>query len=184
MMIAPSIEELKTAPRSDLGLNVMVVDDDPLVLLAVSSMLRRLGCKTVTAANGQMAVDEIKRLNGAGNAAAIGLMFMDANMPVMNGYEAATLISQMGKEGKVVAPRIACLSAQDSEEHAELCRASGMDYIGILEENNESGSGEAVLVALAAGCAATLQADRVGENIMLLSLIVDSHSINRGVVAA
>ncbi len=168
LLPTPTTEEIKlsfpTTNRAlslvDQPLHVMVVDDDPLVILVVGSMLKRLGCRVDTAVNGQIAVEEIARINrvDAGKEDVVQLVFMDANMPVMNGYEAATRITQMEKQGEIWKTYIICLSAQDSGEHLELCLSSGMDYAGILLSFYILGdSGEAVLDTRPGRCAATLQ---------------------------
>ena len=53
------------------------------------------------------------------------LIIMDANMPVMNGYEATKMI----REEQVVHVPIICLSAQESAEHREQCLEAGMDKV-------------------------------------------------------
>ncbi len=116
--------------------NVMIVDDDPLVLIAVGGMLRHLNCEICTAGNGATAVEETLRRNGPqtsseSGTAKIDLIVMDANMPVMNGYDAARRIGDLHREGKISAVDIVCLSAQESELHADLCKASGMQHISI-----------------------------------------------------
>lgn len=118
--------------------NIMVVDDDPLVLLAVGGMLKRLNCKIITADNGGKAVTEtMKRSEMEGEESqSIDLIVMDANMPVMNGYDAAAKITSMKREGKLRSVDIVCLSAQESELHEELCRSSGMQYISTLFNTN------------------------------------------------
>ena len=53
------------------------------------------------------------------------LIFMDANMPVMSGYEAAYEIT---KDKRVRTP-IICVSAQDSIQHKKKCIDCGMSGI-------------------------------------------------------
>jgi len=114
---------------------ILVVDDDPLVTLAVKGMLTKLQCEVFTAENGQIAVNFMKNSNSIfapNNICDIDLIIMDANMPVMNGYDAARKIQELVLE-KIIKPvNIVCLSAQESVEHAELCAKSGMTYIRIF----------------------------------------------------
>ncbi len=115
---------------------VLVVDDDPLIILAVCGMLKKLNCEVYTAANGLAAVHEIIERNSVEKVAStpVQLVLMDANMPVMNGYDAATKIDKLAQEGKITPAHVACLSAQDSQEHIQLCHKAGMDYIGTVIE--------------------------------------------------
>ena len=110
---------------------VLVVDDDPLVLLAVSGMLKQLNCEVLTADNGAVALNEITKRNSITNMDNIDIIVMDANMPVMNGYESSSNITQLMRDGLIKHVNIVCLSAQESGEHEELCKISGMDYISM-----------------------------------------------------
>lgn len=99
---------------------VMIVDDEPFILLTLGSLLTRLGCKVDKAPNGKVSLDMVKEKITEGKQ--YDLIFMDANMPIMNGYEAALEIT---KDTKVKTP-IICVSAQDSIQHKEKCMKSGM----------------------------------------------------------
>ncbi len=122
----PAQNIIQVAPKKP---QIMLVDDDPLALLAVSSMLKHLQCEVLTAPNGLVALEEVKRINRPEATDSVQLMLMDANMPVMSGYDSARQITSMVREGKILPLKIVCLSAQDSGEHAELCKSSGMDYV-------------------------------------------------------
>jgi CheY-like chemotaxis protein len=61
---------------------VMVVDDEPLVLKAVQSMLKTKGYEVLPASNGQEALDIFKERTGP-----IQLLVSDINMPRMKGLE-------------------------------------------------------------------------------------------------
>ncbi len=124
-VVTPATKVVKRPPR------VLVVDDDPMVLLAVGSMLKRLRCEVSTAANGEQAVEQVADRNNTEKENPIELVIMDANMPVMNGYDAAREITKMIREGKIQPAKIICLSAQDSCEHMKLCKDCGMEYVGI-----------------------------------------------------
>ena len=106
---------------------ILLVDDDPLVLLAVKGMLSRLGCEVLTATNGSNALKILgeRSKDNDGVLAAI----IDANMPVMNGYETAAEISERVKRKELAPLHLVCLSAQDSMEHREMCKQSGMEHI-------------------------------------------------------
>lgn len=139
------IEEVKTRPTTAIqskfhtegqledrvrpGPRVMVIDDDPLVLHAVKSMLTHLNCKVITAMSGMQALEIISATNKPGNLEYIELAIIDANMPVMNGYETATRLSAKIKLAELIPLHLVCLSAQDSASHIELCKKSGMEIV-------------------------------------------------------
>lgn len=58
---------------------VLVVDDEPLILLAVEAMLEDAGYAVVTAANGRQALDLLEEIPRP------DLILLDMMMPVMNG---------------------------------------------------------------------------------------------------
>ena len=72
---------------------ILIVDDEPYNQMAVKNIIEILGIKDVnnvvqTAINGQVALDIIKNEILLKNGCRIDLIFMDQNMPVMDGCEA------------------------------------------------------------------------------------------------
>jgi PAS domain S-box-containing protein len=78
------------------SLRVLVVDDSLDNLILVSNILRFAGANVETAATGREAVD--KTLNGD-----FGLVLMDLQMPVMDGYEATQELRARGYKGPIIA---------------------------------------------------------------------------------
>jgi signal transduction histidine kinase/NO-binding membrane sensor protein with MHYT domain len=70
------------------SLNVLVVDDDPGVLLSVSAMLRELGHQTIEASSGRLALEILR----AGTP--IDLVLTDYGMPEMTGTQLAAEIAR------------------------------------------------------------------------------------------
>ena len=99
-------------PQFDL--DVLVVDDHPINRRVAERMLSRLGCRVTLAENGVGAVEQAK-------AAAFDLVFMDCQMPVMDGFEAAkTIVSER------VHPPIVALTASADAKTRAACLSSGM----------------------------------------------------------
>jgi len=67
------------------GLRILLVEDDEVNHLAMTSMLGKMGCAVLSASNGQEAVDLLRREE-------VDLVFMDIQMPVMDGVEATRII--------------------------------------------------------------------------------------------
>lgn len=105
---------------------ILVVDDEPLIQLAIGTMLTTLGCIVEKASNGRIAYEMVKENNKKAET-QYDLIFMDINMPVCNGYEATKLIR---KEHIIQVP-IICLSAQESSLHQQQCQEAGMTEICI-----------------------------------------------------
>jgi two-component system chemotaxis response regulator CheY len=62
-------------------MRVLIVDDSKSIRMILGKILREIGFEIVEAADGQQALD---RLN---QGEEVGLMLVDWNMPVMNGFE-------------------------------------------------------------------------------------------------
>ncbi len=98
---------------------VLVVDDDRINRLVISRMLRKLDWEVDEAANGKEAVEIAMQHDFAA-------IFMDCEMPVMNGWDAS---SQILKD-KPEPPPIIAVSAYVTDEDRERCWQAGMcDFI-------------------------------------------------------
>ena len=102
---------------------VIVIDDEPLIQLALGTLLSKLGCETAKASNGKLGLDMVNKSIIEGKP--YDMVFMDANMPVMSGYEATRLM----KQNPMMKSPIVCVSAQDSAQHQELCKKVGISDI-------------------------------------------------------
>ena len=119
----------------DVGKNVKVllVEDNRVNMLLLKTIIKNLSMKTTVfeAVNGEQAVIQFESV-------IPDIIFMDIQMPIMNGYEATEIIRKL-KLGKEV-PIIAITAGTEKEERNK-CIASGMDdYIpkpilkGIIEK--------------------------------------------------
>lgn len=74
----------------------LIVEDNPVNQLILSNLLTRMGYGVTTANHGQDAIKMLRQTN-------FDLIFMDCQMPVMDGYEATTAIRKLGFEMPIVA---------------------------------------------------------------------------------
>ena len=123
-------EEVKLIINDTLR-QVLVVEDDAWVLLAIKNMIEKLGYQVEVADNGEIAVNMVKAKNLL-KETKYDVIFMDVNMPVMNGYLASRHINDMMGLGEIFEAPIICLSAQDSPEHRQMCKEAG-----IIEQGSE-----------------------------------------------
>ncbi len=103
------------------GARVLVAEDNPVNRLVAVGLLESLGCQVDVAENGRQAV----AMSEGGDYRAI---FMDCQMPELDGYQATAEIRRRGDSGASV-PIIA-MTAHTMEGDRERCLAAGMsDYI-------------------------------------------------------
>ena len=97
---------------------MLVVEDNPVSQLLAQEIVQRLGCQVDVAGNGKEAVEAIHRL-------PYDLIFMDCDMPAMNGYDATCEIRRQAQAGEH-APIIA-MTASVLQGDVEHCISVGMD---------------------------------------------------------
>lgn len=99
------------------GRRVLVVDDVQDNRILVERYLRSTGADILQAASGREAVEQVRR-------GAVDLIFMDIQMPGMDGYETTEQIRELGFAGPIVA-----LTAHAMEEEIQRCREVGCDRV-------------------------------------------------------
>jgi CheY-like chemotaxis protein len=102
------------------GLKVLVVEDNPINMKLIETLLKKYGLIVDKAGNGKEAVEKL-RINNSYN-----VVFMDIQMPDMNGIEATEIIrNDISKEIPIIA-----LTAAVMQEEREQALAAGMnDFI-------------------------------------------------------
>jgi diguanylate cyclase (GGDEF)-like protein len=102
--------------------HALVVEDNRSNQMVMSGMLERLGVRSTIACNGREAIELIQRER-------FDIVFMDCNMPEMNGLEAASRIRALG--GWAADVPIIAMTANVQEEAFEKCLAAGMNaFVG------------------------------------------------------
>ena len=102
------------------GKKALMVDDSKLNLRIGVLQLQEYGMVVDTAQNGQLAVDMIRE-NGVD---AYDFVLMDVQMPIMDGYEATSIIRKLPGGDKL---KIIAFSANAFEEDREKSLKAGMD---------------------------------------------------------
>ena len=102
-------------------MSILVAEDNPVNQMLMTMMLNKMGNRVEIAKNGKEAVEKF-----TGSPEKFDLIFMDIQMPEVDGYEAAGMIREMGFSD---VPVIA-LTANAMQGDKEKCLAAGMnDYI-------------------------------------------------------
>ena len=107
--------ELESSPL------VLVVEDNPVNQEVSAGILKNLGCQVKLAGDGEQALAEVELQD-------YDIVFMDCQMPVMDGYDATRRIRAMDKKARNGGslPVIA-LTAHALVGHREKCINAGMD---------------------------------------------------------
>lgn len=106
-------------PDQPSGKIILVAEDDRLAQVIIKKMLDNLGYVAVVAENGEACVRILQENR-------VDLIFMDMNMPVMNGVEATRQIRKLSDDTKRQIPVIG-LTASGIASEIETCLASGMN---------------------------------------------------------
>ena len=127
----PTMTPAATPPQKDGGARILLVDDDPINQTVALNLLRRRGYEAVAVGNGKQALEQLA-------ATSFDLVFMDLQMPELDGFQTATEIRRKEaetahrylKEIPAAAPPrtpIIALTTASQPGTREKCLASGMD---------------------------------------------------------
>ena len=113
------LDELSEADYT--GKRILLVEDNELNREIAVEILQMTGAEVETAENGKIAVEKVE----ASPKGLYDLIFMDIQMPVMNGYEATAAIRSLpGEQGKLP---IVAMTANAFAEDVQLAKNTGMN---------------------------------------------------------
>ena len=111
-------ENLTYADQPGVSGTVLVAEDDPGSQALIKTLLQKHGLNVTIAQNGKEAVEEAL-------ARSFDMIFMDMQMPVINGYEATRILRERGLSTPIIA-----ITANAMEHDGERCKQAGCtDYI-------------------------------------------------------
>ena len=100
------------------GASVLVAEDEPVNMLLISEVLSKMGFTVIRAGNGKEVLELLKIHQPK-------IIFMDVNMPEMDGLEATAIIRAQSRPQSNI-PIIA-LTAGAMKEDRERCLRAGMN---------------------------------------------------------
>ncbi len=109
---------------SDSGLRVLICEDNSVNQMFIKEICRIAGIQAVVRENGRLGVETLEHDDN------FDAIFMDCNMPVMDGFEAARKIREMNESGKIAKIPVIALTANALAGDKEKCLEAGMeDYL-------------------------------------------------------
>lgn len=125
--LPPAVGEKNAPPERDddvpTGLRILLVEDDRVSLFAARRMLEKIGHAVTTAENGRRALDALRDGD-------FDLVFMDVQMPIMDGVEATRLIRDDPTLGRKRDVPIVAMTAYAMAGDREKFLSAGMtDYV-------------------------------------------------------
>jgi len=122
-----SIEDKSIKVDDDLDhgistpIRVLMAEDNRINAEFAKEMLEKLKCEVVAIRNGREAVEILR------NDRNFDLIFMDCQMPIMDGFEATKQVREHEKKGKLTQIPIVALTANAMKGDKERCIQAGMD---------------------------------------------------------
>jgi CheY-like chemotaxis protein len=110
---------IQNARERKASLRILLAEDNPVNQRLASRLLEKRGHSVVIAGNGREALEALEK-------ESFDLIFMDLQMPVMDGFEATAAIRKREGTGGVRLPVVA-LTAHAMKGDREKCLAGGMD---------------------------------------------------------
>ncbi|MBC8011003.1 MAG: response regulator, partial [Burkholderiales bacterium] len=105
-----------------LPLRLLLADDNAVNQKVGAALLKKLGYATDLVADGREALEALERMD-------YDLVFLDVQMPVMDGYDAARAIvaKWAGGAGRGARPLLVAMTGNAMEGDREKCIEAGMD---------------------------------------------------------
>ena len=112
--------------------NILLIDDDMFNLISLKALLSKMGPRQIDFAfNGKLGIEKVEnklRNKCCSTCTGFKMIFMDINMPVMDGFEATKILKQRMKEEKIFdIPIIGCTADTDPEIKRKCLEECRMD---------------------------------------------------------
>ncbi|WP_320042865.1 response regulator [uncultured Desulfobacter sp.] len=108
------------AERKKRAFKILIVDDIDTNVVTVREIIKKQGYQTDSASNGIQAVEKVEQNK-------YDLIFMDCQMPEMDGYEASRRIREYETLEDLMATPIIAMTGNAFEKDRQACKAAGMD---------------------------------------------------------
>ncbi|CAA6815113.1 MAG: Histidine kinase [uncultured Thiotrichaceae bacterium] len=121
----------KPSATSDNTFSVLLAEDNRVNQMVAIAILNKMGCEVTIANNGKEALRSVEQ-------EAFDAVFMDCQMPEMDGYEASSKIRQLAMNHHSKNVPIIAFTANAMKDDDKKCKAAGMDdYLSKPIDMNE-----------------------------------------------
>jgi CheY-like chemotaxis protein len=114
---APVVPEMDPTLASRLPLRILLADDNPVNLKVGRAYLEKMGYRVGLVSNGLEVIQSLE-------LQPYDIVFLDVQMPEMDGYETSRLIRRRWKDER---PTLIAMTGNVMEGDREKCLAAGMD---------------------------------------------------------
>lgn len=121
-LLSPDVVEPEVAPLPEL--KILVAEDNMINQLVLRGMLKKLGQQASFVCNGKEALEAFSKSTSNG---CFDLIFMDCEMPEMDGYEATARIRELEQLAQQRPTKIIALTAHAMDEERRRCESCGMN---------------------------------------------------------
>lgn len=103
-------------------MKALVVDDSKMMRMAISSLLKKLNLEILEAGDGKEALEKAEE-----NPEELGVVMLDWNMPVMNGYD---FLVKLRNDSKFSDTKVIMLTTENQIENVRMALQAGAnEYI-------------------------------------------------------
>mgnify|MGYP000937290318 CR=1 FL=1 len=109
---------------------ILIVDDDPFNLTALDQILSKFKISCTWAFNGKQAIEKMKsrqRNLCSSSCHQYKAMFLDCQMPILDGFETSKIVKKMIKNGEIDEVKIIACTAFVQKSDEARAREAGMD---------------------------------------------------------
>jgi PAS domain S-box-containing protein len=115
-------KEIKLKTNNLKGANILIAEDVEVNQYVLKHLLEQWGCKVTIAENGKEAVDAIRKKQ-------FDLIFMDIQMPEMDGFQATKIIRSLKNKQKAATPIVAVTANILKDVLKDFIKSGMNDYI-------------------------------------------------------
>lgn len=124
---AGQLKAVEPSPSPVPAMNILVAEDNYVNYQVVATMLKKSGHRVHRAENGLEALVEFKSHNLKPMAETYDFIFMDCEMPEMDGFDATRSIRHLESSRSMAAIPIVALTAHATDDRLRQCIKAGMD---------------------------------------------------------